>query len=59
MTEYEKELLEVKKNENALKAIELIYNREIGDYYLQMLRMIANEGRDAPYDRSLPVREID
>ena len=50
MTEYEKELLEVKKNENALKAIELIYNREIGDHYSQMLRSIAYESPFAPYD---------
>ena len=59
MTEYEKELLEVKKNENALKAIELLYNRDFGDHYSYMLRSIANEGCYAPYDRTLPEREID
>ena len=53
MTEYEKELLEVKKNENALKAIELIYNRDIGDHYGKMLRSIANEGCYAPYNREI------
>ena len=53
MTEYEKELLEVKKNENALKAIELIYNREIGDHYDNMLSLIAYQSEYAPYDRDL------
>ena len=49
MTEYEKELLEVKKNENALKAIELMYNCEIGDHYSLMLRSIVYESPNSAF----------
>ena len=55
MTEYEKELLEVKKNENALKAIELKCKLNIvpNTIYDTMLNQILYESDFDIHDESL------